>query len=187
MVYFNLVVFYKLLFYGFTASSSCSRLIQYAFTNLPFYGFTALSSLNLQLCGSTFYFGFLRCRISFANLPFYRFTASSSSRCSRLTQYALRVPSKVLQIYQIYRFTLRNRHAQIVNLRLYRFTGRSAGTMEFTILRFYLFTARPGKRRALNTRLAHRHHSTPRPVWSIECAHHRSKTPLSATFSALAP
>ena len=34
--------------------------------------------------------------------------------------------------------------------------------MEFTILRFYRFTASPGKRRALNTRLAHRHHS---PQW----------------------
>jgi hypothetical protein len=31
--------------------------------------------------------------------------------------------------------------------------------MEFTILRFYCFTARLGKRRALAPRLAHRHHS----------------------------
>ena len=69
------------------------------------------------------------------------------------------------KIYQISLFTIRNWHAQIVNLRFYRFTGRSSGTMESTILRFYCFTAyrftaRLGKRRALNLRLAHRHHSS---------------------------
>jgi len=66
-----------------------------------------------------------------------------------------------LQIYQIYGFTLRKRHAQIVNLRIYCFTGRFSGTMEFTILRFYRFTARLGKRRALDPRLTQRHHSRP--------------------------
>ena len=52
----------------------------------------------------------------------------------------------------------RKRHAQMVNLPFYLFTGHSSGTMEFTILRFYRFTARLGKRRALAPRLAHRHH-----------------------------
>ena len=60
---------------------------------------------------------------------------------------------------RLYRFTLRKRHAQIVNIQIYCFTGRFSGTMEFNILRFYRFTARLGKRRALDLRLAHRHHS----------------------------
>ena len=76
----------------------------------------------------------------------------------------------VLRVYGIRMYTVnfanlpnlpfydRKRHAQMVNLRFYLFTGHSSGTMELTILWFYRFTARLGKRRALAPRLAHRHH-----------------------------
>ena len=73
------------------------QLIHYAFTHLPFYGFTVFS------CS--------RCPRKNINLPIYGFTP-------------LR---KILHIYQIDHFTLRKRHAQIVNLRIYRFTGRFSG------------------------------------------------------------
>ena len=51
------------------------------------------------------------------------------------------------------RFTIRKTHAHIVNLRFYCFTGRSSGTIQFTILRFYRFTGL-SKRRASAPRLA---------------------------------
>ena len=97
----------------------------------------------------------------FTVLRFYRLFLLTLQYIDTLCLYGFAVNfvyGKFLQIYQIYRFTLRKRHAQIVNLRIYRFTGRFSGTMEFTILRFYRFTARLSKRRALDPRLTHRHH-----------------------------
>lgn len=70
----------------------------------------------------------------------------------------------VLRVYGKFRkftkFTaLQSENGTLRILGFYRFSGHFSGTTEFSMLRFYCFTACLGKRRAVAPRFAHRHHS----------------------------
>ena len=96
--------------------------LQYIDT-LRLYAFTILQQCTypLEMWETT-------CLLSAPYLPIYGFTVNFVyGKFCKFTKFTVLV---------CFGFTLRKGHAQIVNLRIYRFVWLFSGTMEFTILRF---------------------------------------------------